>query len=39
MARSGDQLGVRDPQLLLPLPVFAGAHRHVNILLRKCFRS
>ena len=32
MPRPSRQFGMRDPQLLLPLPVFARAHRHTNIL-------
>ena len=38
MAWSGGQFGMRDPQLFLPLPVFARSHRHRNILGLLCFR-
>jgi len=31
MTRTTDQLAMRDPKLLLPLPLFAGAHPHTNI--------
>ena len=39
MIRTTDQLGMRDPKLLLPLPLFASAHPHTNILKLKCFKA
>jgi hypothetical protein len=38
MTGAGGQFGMADPQLLLPLPVLASAHRHKNILQPLCFR-
>jgi integrase len=35
----GSQFCVGDPELFLPLPVFAGAHRHRNILPAECSDS
>jgi hypothetical protein len=37
MTGAGGQFRMADPQLLLPLPVLASAHRHKNILRPFCF--
>src|SRR6185436_20872452 len=39
MAGCGWQLLMSHPELLLPLPVPASAHRHTNILGRSCFQD
>src|SRR6266542_1852800 len=38
MAGCGSQFGVHDPKMFLPPPAFPCAHRHTNILRRRCLR-